>query len=148
MCGHVVFMCDAAISWSSRGLKLVPLSTCEAETACGALACRDLRYVQLVLGELTRDSRGVFPLAPTPDTPVLTDAQSCRDVVENPGVTARTRHYERWLHYMRELHTLLHIRLQLVRTTDMVANMFTKAVGRGELTASRGWSFVSSKWDE
>ena len=35
---------------------------------------------------------------------------------------------------MRELHALLHIRLQLVRTTEMLANMFTKAVGRGELT--------------
>ena len=129
-------MCNAAISWASRQLKLVPLSTCEAETACGALACRDLRYVQLVLLELTTGSVGLFPVAPTSQTPVLTDSQSCRDVVENPGVTARTRHYERWIHFVRALHSALHIRLHLVKTAEMVANVFTKAVGRGELVSA------------
>ena len=45
MCGHVVMRSGAAISWSARKLKLIPLSSCEAEYACGSNACRGLRYI-------------------------------------------------------------------------------------------------------
>ena len=133
MSGHVVMFVGAAVSWSARKLKLIPLSSCEAETACGSVACRDLRFIQLVLNELSQP--GIDTLV-EPETRVITDAQSARDVVENPGVTARTRHYERWVHYMRYLASRLHIRMQLVRTTAMLADIFTKAVGRSELAAA------------
>ena len=73
-----------------------------------------------------------------PGTRVITDSQSARDVVDNPGVTARTRHYERWVHYMRHLASHLHIRVYLVKTQAMLADIFTKAVGRSEIaTATR-----------
>lgn len=135
MSGHVVMYNGAAVSWSARKLKLIPLSSCEAETACGSAACRDLRFVQLILNELSQP--GIVTTI-EPGTRVITDSQSARDVVENPGVTARTRHYERWVHYMRHLASHLHIRVYLVKTQAMLADIFTKAVGRSEIaTATR-----------
>ena len=133
MCGHVVMRSGAAISWSARKLKLIPLSSCEAEYACGSNACRDLRYIQLVLNELSQP--GIDTVV-APETRVITDSQSARDVVENPGVTARTRHFERWMHFMRRLATYRHIRMQLVKTHSMLADVFTKAVGRAAVASA------------
>ena len=133
MSGHVVMFNGAAVSWSARKLKLIPLSSCEAETACGSVACRDLRFIQLILNELSQP--GIVTLV-EPETRVITDSQSARDTVLNPGVTARTRHYERWVHYMRYLASRLHVRVQLVKTVAMLANVFTKAVGRSEIAAA------------
>ena len=133
MCGHVVMRSGAAVSWSARKLKLIPLSSCEAEYACGANACRDVRYIQLVLAELSQIG---LETAAKAETRVITDSQSARDVVESPGVTARTRHFERWMHFMRHLAQLRHIRVQLVKTKAMLADVFTKAVGRSDIAAA------------
>ena len=133
MCGHVVMRSGAAVSWSARKLKLIPLSSCEAEYACGANACRDVRYLQLVLSELSQPGLVTTVEA---ETKVITDSQSARDVVENPGVTARTRHFERWMHFIRDMAAKRHIRVMLVKTDAMLADVFTKAVGRSQLAAA------------
>ena len=92
-----------------------------------------LRYIQLVLNELSQP--GIDTVV-APETRVITDSQSARDVVENPGVTARTRHFERWMHFMRRLATYRHIRMQLVKTHSMLADVFTKAVGRAAVASA------------
>ena len=48
--------------------------------------------------------------------------------VQNPGVTARTRHYERWIYYIRELYMRRVITIHLEGTAHMVAGILTKAL--------------------
>ena len=52
------------------------------------------------------------------------------DVIRNPGATKRTMHFARWMHYARELCLLNRIRMFLVGTDAMVADIFTKPLDK------------------
>ena len=118
--GHVILFMGCAVSWSATKTKIVPLSSAEAETACGSIACRDLQFVRFVIGDLGHSIS--LPL------PVITDSEATYLGTENPGATARTRHYERWLFYLRELALGMVVRVIHTTTSNMMADIFTKAV--------------------
>ena len=50
--------------------------------------------------------------------------------IEKLGVTARTKHYDTWMQYCRELITQLKITMQWIPTTDMIADIFTKCLDK------------------
>lgn len=129
--GHVVLFMGGAVSWSARRMKIVPLSSAEAETACGSTACRDLQFVRFVLGELGHQLRSPFP--------VVTDSEATYLGTENPGATARTRHYERWLFYLRELAMHQVVRVIHTSTAQMMADIFTKAVDKATFQRCRNF---------
>ena len=131
--GHVVMVMGCAVSWSARKMKIVPLSSAEAETACGSIACRDLQFVRFVLGDLFMEQVG-FPLSPVP---VVTDNEATYLSSENPGATGRTRHYERWLFYLRELAMNKLVKVIHTTTNNMMADVFTKAVDKGTFIRCR-----------
>jgi hypothetical protein len=120
--GFVIFYCGGPISWMSRIIKLIPLSSCEAELAIVSIACKDLRYIL----NLAEDCGQHF----TTPVDVFTDNKGCYDLVVKLGVSARTRHYERWLYYVRELYWLGIIKINLVGTAAMIADIFTKALDK------------------
>ena len=76
-------------SWS-----LNAQSSAEAETAVYALAARNLQFTLHLFDFLDRPQQ--LPIH------IFTDNSATRDSIKNPGVTARTRHYVRWLLYARE----------------------------------------------
>ena len=47
-----------------------------------------------------------------------------------PGATKRTLHFDRWLHFARELCLANKIQIFLVGTDDMMADGFTKPVDK------------------
>ena len=112
-------------------MKIVPLSSAEAETACGSIACRDLQFVRFILGELGHTLTTPFP--------VITDSEATYLGTENPGATARTRHYERWLFYLRDLAMRNVIRVIHTSTANQVADVFTKAVDKSIFTRCRSF---------
>ena len=57
MAGHAIIFGGGAVSWSARKLKIVPLSSAEAEAAVLSLACKDMMYVKQLLNEI-RDKKG------------------------------------------------------------------------------------------
>ena len=61
---------------------------------------------------------------------VVTDNDATRLSVRNPGATARTRHYEGWMQYCRELQLKKVINMIFARTTEMIADIFTKALDK------------------
>ena len=132
--GHVVMFQNAAVSWSSRKLKLIPQSSAEAETACGSTACKDLQFVRFVVNDLA----GPQPLLRLP-IPVVTDNEATALGVRNPGATARTRHYERWLFYLRELYMEKVVSIHLVSTVHMYADALTKALEKLMFTKCRNY---------
>ena len=65
------------------------------------------------------------------DTPLLiTDSKSGMDTVVNAGATKHTIHFERWLHYVRDLHLRGKIKITLVGTDQMMADNKTKVVDK------------------
>ena len=52
--------------------------------------------------------------------------------VRNAGVSARTRHYESWQHFVRDAFERLILSVHLVDTNSMVADILTKALPKLE----------------
>ena len=50
----------------------------------------------------------------------------------NPGVSARTRHYELWQQFVRELYLKNVLSVHLTPTNLLVADIFTKAMPKVE----------------
>ena len=52
MAGFASIYGGAALSWAAKALKIVPLSSAEAETAVLSLGCKDAMFVKQLLVEL------------------------------------------------------------------------------------------------
>ena len=122
MAGYVIYFNGTPITWAARKLKIVPQSSAEAETAAACNACKAMQYVRNIMAEL-----GVIIVTPIE---VVTDNDATRLSVRNPGATARTRHYEGWMQYCRELQLKKVINMIFARTTEMIADIFTKALDK------------------
>ena len=59
-----------------------------------------------------------------------TDNDATRLSTINPGTTARTRHYELWMRYCRELYLKLMIGINWVPTKEQIADLFTKPLDK------------------
>ena len=88
--GWVVMAYNGAVSFAARKLKIVPISTAEAETAVYSAACRDLRYISSIMGE---DGFQLQKKMKMPVT-VYCDNDSAVSTMKNLGSTARTRHFD------------------------------------------------------
>ena len=121
--GFVIFANGTPIAWASRKMKIVPLSSCEAEIYGCMEVCRCAMWIRLLLGEV---------LTTTPELPMVchTDNEAAKATIEKLGVTARTKHYDTWMQYCRELITQLKITMQWIPTTDMIADIFTKCLDK------------------
>ena len=113
-------MCNGALSWSSRKLRVAAQSSTEAETCAGVQGCKDLTFVRNVLSFMWVELD-----APTP---LLIDNEGMWFNVRNSGVSQRTRHFESWMHYVRENYMMGRISAHLVGTDDERADLLTKAM--------------------
>ena len=50
------------------------------------------------------------------------------DIIKAHGVTSRTKHFERWVSYIRDLYQRFVIKIHHLPTEDMPADIFTKAL--------------------
>ena len=72
-------------------------------------------------------------------TAIATDNQALMDIVEKPGSTARTRHYERMTMLIKELYMRDIVYPEKVTTDKMVADIFTKAVDKDTFLRCRDY---------
>ena len=75
--------------------------------------------------------------APLPIT-LYTDNSACRDICDKEGVAGRTRHFDRWLYYCREMRVAGVIRMALIGTKMQIADIFTKALDKTTFQNLRG----------
>jgi hypothetical protein len=118
--GHVITYMGAAICWVSRRLKVVCLSSTEAETVAGVAATKDVRFVLHIL-----DFFGVRIVEPVP---LLIDNAGMWFNIRNDGVSGRTRYWDLWMHFTREMYRKGMLEPHKVDTTEERADIFTKAM--------------------
>lgn len=63
-------------------------------------------------------------------TPILIDSKALDDMVRKPGATARTRYFDRETQLIKHATIMLMVRVFLVKTDEMVADIFTKPADR------------------
>ena len=68
------------------------MSSAEAEYAAASQTCREMTYIRNVCGDLGLVLRGRLCLA--------VDNTAAIDICENPGVTARNKHFSDAVHYV------------------------------------------------
>ena len=120
-CGHAIIYGGAALSWMSKTLKIVPLSSAEAETAVLSPGAKDLMFTFQLMAEL-RPGKLTRPIK------AFVDNTAAIDIVKAKGATGRSKHFERWVHYVRDLVSRQIIVLEHVPTEQMPADIFTKAL--------------------
>ena len=113
-----------------------PQSSCEIETAGVVLTVKEGLFVKDNLEFLGIEMDG--PMAG------ITDNKAAKDVIHNPGATKRTTHFARWLHFARELCLLNALKMYLVTTDQMIADIFTKPLPKTAFLHCRSYLMTSS----
>ena len=128
MFGFVVYFYGAPVSFAAKNLKIIAMSSAEAEYAAAAYACKEIVFVRNVLSDLG------FNI--TKPTVLAVDNKAAIQIAENAGVTGRNKHFSDTIHYFRHLVDHRVITPTYVPTTAQRADGFTKALGKG---AFREW---------
>ena len=118
--GHVVMYGNGPVAHSSRKIKVSAQSSTEAEICAGVAATKDIKFIRQILTFLEMTPKG--------PTPLLIDNEGMWFNVRNSGVTARTRHFESWQHFVRDAYENLVLTVHLVDTHSMIADILTKAM--------------------
>ena len=129
MGGFVIMYCNGAIDWSAGNLKLVPDSTHEAESAQASRAAKAGIYVRQLL--VNNGRKVVGP------TTCIGDNKANQTSSQQIGSTARTRYYERAVLLFKRAVLLLILSPYRVDTSDMIADIFTKATPRSTFVKMR-----------
>ena len=120
MAGYASCYGGAALSWAAKSLKIVPLSSAEAESAVFSLGCKDAMFIKQLLAEIR-------PKA-TPQIVInaFIDNTAAIDIVKSHGASGRTKHFERWITYVRDLYQRKIVLVSHLKTDEMPADIFTK----------------------
>ena len=128
MFGYVIYLYGGLICFASKNLKVIALSSAEAEYAAAAYACKELTFVRNLC-----DFLGVKLDGPTV---MCVDNQAAIKIAENLGVTGRNKHFQDSLHYFRHLVDHRVVAPVFVTTKHQRADGFTKPLDN---TAFKRW---------
>ncbi|SCV73211.1 BQ2448_7136 [Microbotryum intermedium] len=119
--GYVFYIAGSAVSWSSKRQTRVADSTTNAKYLALLHAGKEGIYLSQLLEELH-----VKPVAPTH---IFTDNKATAAVARDPVRVSGTRHIRLREHFVCNMVNRGDISLSHVGTNNMVANIFTKALG-------------------
>jgi hypothetical protein len=124
MFGHCIYLYGSLVSYSTKQLKQVAFSSCEAEYAAASACCKEMEFVRNVCFDLGMKLQGRLVLA--------VDNTAVIDVAHDVGVSARTKHFDRAMHYLRDLVQLRRVIPVFVRTHIQRADGLTKALDKSK----------------
>ena len=128
--GYVVYLYGGVVSFAAKFLKVVALSSAEAEYAAASQTCREITFIRNVCDDLGVTLRGRLCIG--------VDNTAAISIIENPGVIARNKHFDDSMHYIRSEYTHSRIRPLFVTTDKQRADGFTKPLDWATLVAWRG----------
>ena len=103
-------------------MKTVAFSSCEAEYAAASYCCKEIEFVRGICAELGIELTGRLVLG--------VDNTACIDIAHDVGVSGRTKHFDRAIHYLRDLTQLKRILPTFVNTRQQRADGYTKALDK------------------
>ncbi len=110
------------MSYVSKNLKVVALSSAEAEYAAASYACKEIEFIRSLCSDLG------FPL--TGKLVLAVDNEAAIAIAENQGVTAKNKHFRDAIHYVRHQTDHERIILKFVGTDEQRADGFTKPLSK------------------
>ena len=122
--GFVFLLNGGAISWASKKQTSIALSTTEAEYMGMTQAAKEILWLRTLLDEI-----GAFKHI-APMSTLNGDNQGAIALARNPEYHARTKHIDIQYHFIRELVSTDTIHLRFCPSTDMIADIMTKALPR------------------
>ncbi|KAL1530689.1 hypothetical protein AB1Y20_001588 [Prymnesium parvum] len=136
MYGYAVYFYGGIVSYCSKQIKVVALSSAEAEYAAAAHTTREVLFVQNMLTDLNVEIKK--------PTVIFIDNQAAIKIAENLGVTARNKHFEDSIHFFR--HQVDHRRVIPVHISTKLqkADGFTKLLDN---SAFKLWKSNVVKFD-
>ena len=116
--GFILYFCGAPISWKSKGIKSVSLSSSEAEYIALSEAAKEVKYVYQVL--LSMGIKVKLPIV------IRVDNIGAIFMSGNVMVSPRTKHVDVRYHFVREFVYEGFIKVIFVRSTENDADLFNK----------------------
>ena len=129
MAGHVVMWLNGPLIWHSNLLRVIAQSTCEAETSEASRAAKT--------GMFCRNLLAYYGIKLGGATPLFGDNRAMFDLLNHEGASVRTRYFERATLFVKRAVQLLVFVPHLVRTSDCVADIFTKATDKATFVKFR-----------
>lgn len=123
--GYIFFLGDGPISWTSKRQHTVALSTCEAEYMALAAGAQEALHLSSLL-------RSMGFLGSKATIKIYGDNKGSIDLANNEKSHRRSRHIDIRYHFIREKIVRKQIELEHVPTQEMVADGFTKPLGRNK----------------
>ena len=120
--GYINFIAEAPYTWQSKTQPSVALSTLEAEYMALAAEVQETDHQRMLFQEL-----GVELVTPTV---IKEDNKACQLFADHAGNFQRTKHIDVRHHFVRERIQRGSVQVDYVKTSDNVADMFTKAQPR------------------
>ena len=114
----VLLLNGAPISWCSGKQNCVATSTTKSEYIAAGSTTKDIIWHRRLLSNLRFEQSKA--------TRLFSDNQSAIRLVHNPEFHSRTKHIDITHHFLREHHRLGNINIQYIRTSDQLADLFTK----------------------
>ncbi|KAG6536230.1 hypothetical protein ZIOFF_001281 [Zingiber officinale] len=116
--GYVFYLGNTAFTWSSKKQSIVALSTCETEYIVAASCVCHAIWLKRLLQDLKLQQE-----APTK---IYLDNKSAIALAKNPVHHERSEHIDTRIHFIREYVKSKEIELLHVKSSDQVADIFTK----------------------
>jgi hypothetical protein len=120
--GVFFFLGGNTITWQSEKQKIVALSSCEAEYIAGTTAACQGIWLSRLLAELKGERVETFALN--------IDNQSAIALSKNAVFHDRSKHIELRFHFIRECVEKNRVKVQYISTSEQLADILTKPLGR------------------
>ena len=120
--GSVFLLGTSLVTWASQKQRVVALSSCEAEYIASANAACQGIWLSRLLGELL-DIKA-------PMVRLLVDNKSAIALSKNPVHHDRSKHIDTRYHFIRSCVDRGEVDIDHVSTTEQLADILTKALGR------------------
>ena len=127
MSGFAALMSGSLVTWGARPQEVVALSSAESEYISLCTGAKETIWLRRLLTGLC-----VVPDMDKPTT-ILVDNQAAQSLAHNSAVNRRNKHIDVRYHFTRDVIEAGQVTLEYCPTEEMVADMFTKALGRVKL---------------
>lgn len=135
--GHCFLFGSAAITWCSRKLGIVALSSMEAEYMAATLAAQESIWIKSLVGDMLHKVDYTMEL--------FCDNESAIKLSSNPVFHRRTKHIEVHYHFVREKVMNKEIDLRKIHTKEQLTDIFTKALEKPLFEKFRGQLEIMKK---